>query len=222
MTWVKSKWLLLKSNHLLWWNVALLALCVACILMFPAPNASDFRVRSLGMLLQLIGVLTVWFDLSKTAHDFGEDGVFRRNLRWLKAVVLGGQGNTGVGGVSMSAMTGRARAKTRTPLNTASPIPDRLIALEKFVFEVDADLDAAHREIDTRAAELESKLLSESAERQRAVQEVKSSLKSAAAGNYPLLLFGVWWLAAGVFIATLAPEIAKVVAGRWSEVWVSM
>lgn len=37
------------------------------------------------MLLQLIGVFTVWFDLTSTARKFGKGGFVRRTLPWLQA-----------------------------------------------------------------------------------------------------------------------------------------
>jgi hypothetical protein len=111
------------------------------------------------------------------------------------------------------------RAKVRTPIRPDAPISDRVSALEALSTQIDSSLDEAYREIDRAVADLEGKAKAESAERVRAVDEVKRSLESTATGNYNVLAFGAAWLAVGIVLATLAPEIAKAVAGQWASLW---
>ena len=53
---------------------------------------------------------------------------------------------------------------------------------------------------------------------EQAIRDVRWDLEEAAAGNFAVLAFGAVWLAIGVIVATLSPEIAKIVAGQWTEV----
>ncbi len=114
------------------------------------------------------------------------------------------------------------RAKIRTPIRPDAPISDRVSALEALSTQIDSSLDEAYREIDRAAADLEAKVKAESAERARAVDEVKESLESAATGNYTVLAFGAFWLAVGIVLATIAPELAKAAAGQWAELWTAL
>lgn len=84
---------------------------------------------------------------------------------------------------------------------------------------IDADLDNAFKEIEERASELKTEISAEAAARERSINEVKHSLENTATGNYAPLAFGAFWLAVGVVLATLAPEIALAAAGRWGELW---
>ena len=71
MEWFFRKWSWANENRLFWANFVLLVVVAAILFILPAPDASDFRVRALGMVLQSIGVLTVWLDLTATARNFG-------------------------------------------------------------------------------------------------------------------------------------------------------
>ena len=74
MNWIKRKWSWAKQNPLFWCNFAFTAAIVAVVWAWPAPEASDFRVKLLGMVLQLMGILTVWHDLTAAARHFGKGG----------------------------------------------------------------------------------------------------------------------------------------------------
>ena len=94
---------------------------------------------------------------------------------------------------------------------------ERVTALEVVVAQIDAGLDSALKEIDERTSELKTKISTEAAAREHSIGDVKRSLESTATGNYAPLAFGAFWLAVGVVLATLAPEIALAAAGRWGE-----
>ena len=96
---------------------------------------------------------------------------------------------------------------------------ERVTALEALAVQIDADLDSAFRVIDERTSELKSKISAEAAAREHSINDVKRSLENTATGNYAPLAFGAFWLAVGVMLATLAPEIALAATGRWVELW---
>lgn len=222
MNWISRKWHIARQNPLAWWNVVLIGLCVSVIFIWPAPNASDFRVRTLGMVLQIVGVLTVWHDLTATARQFGRDGSIHRTLAWMKALIFGqGQTLTPVT-ADLVIGWGRPRVISRQRLSSELPIDERVKNLEVLASQLSREIDAAMMDIERGEQELIDKIKAEGSAREQALGDLKQSLVSATAGNYPVLLFGAWWLGIGVIIATLAPEIAKVVAGRWCEVWAVM
>ena len=73
-------------------------------------------MKLLGMVLQLVGILTVWHDLTAAARHFGKGGplsFFVSTWEWLKAgifgsptIALGGSASVGLG-----VITGRGRAR---------------------------------------------------------------------------------------------------------------
>ena len=71
MNWVGRKWQWAMRNQLFWWNIVLILATIVFVFILRSPGESDFRVKTLGMVLQLIGVGTVWFDLTSTARAFG-------------------------------------------------------------------------------------------------------------------------------------------------------
>jgi hypothetical protein len=222
MMWLRRRWAWAKANRLLWFNLVLIVISGLVIFICPGPTLatgpSDVRLRTWGLLLQLIGVVTVWLDLTRTARKFGKGGFVRHTLSWLKAYLhLGVAVEAGVGETAI--IGDRARAKVRRPIQANAPLPDRVTTVETVIAQIDDDLDAAYREIDERASDLGAKIEAEGEQRGRAISEVTKSLEDAVAGNLATLAFGVVWLAAGIVIATLAPEIAKIVGGQWREVW---
>lgn len=115
----------------------------------------------------------------------------------------------------MVARGGRPRVKVGRTIRPESPLPERIAALEALATQIDGDLDNAFNEIAERTGELKTEIRAEAAAREHSINEVKRSLENTATGNYAPLAFGAFWLAVGVVLATLAPEIALAAAGRW-------
>lgn len=106
----------------------------------------------------------------------------------------------------------------RKPINPDASTADRLAALESNFQQVDEDIDGIYSEIDEKSKELNNKIQQEANERQIEIGRIESRLDHAATGNLTILAFGVVWLAVGVVISTLAPEIAKIAAGQFRAV----
>ena len=124
MSWIKRKWSWAKQKPLFWWNTVFAATLVAVIWVWPAPNSSDLRVRLLGMVLQLIGILTVWHDLTSAARHFGKGGplsFFTSTGKWLKAGLFGSNLILVPQASRMVARGGRPRLKVRRTIRPESP-----------------------------------------------------------------------------------------------------
>jgi hypothetical protein len=216
MDWLRHKWAWANRNPLFWANLLLVAF--SGLLIFVLPGPSDLRLRMWGMMLQLLGVVTVWLDLTGTARKFGKGGLVRRTLAWLREFAEGSK-VIALGGVAAVFAGMKGRAKVRRPIKADAPLPDRVATLETNVELLDKDLDAAYQEIGNRANELDAKIKAESEKHDQAIREVKTSLEDAAVGNFATLAFGAAWLAIGIVLATLASDIVKLAAGQWCEVW---
>lgn len=213
MVWLRHKWTWARENSFFWAN--LLLVVITCLLIFLWPNPkpgsdpSDIWLRTWGMLLQLLGVFTVWYDLTSTARKFGKGGFMRRTWLWLKA--FSGR-STGIATAStvLNVIGGTGRIKVRWPIQPEALLPDRVAALEANIEQIDKDLDNTCREIDKRTDALGAKIVSERQARDRAIQEVNTSLMDTVTGNFTALAFGAAWLAIGIVVATWSPEIVRI------------
>jgi hypothetical protein len=216
--WINRKWHWAMRNKLFWWDIVLMAASVAFIFIWKSPGESDFRVKTLGMILQLIGVGTVWFDLTSAARTFGKTGMIQRTKEWLKAGFTG-DATVLLSGVSAQAnATWSARATVRWPIDPNAVNSARIEALEKNLWKIDEDINALFRELDQHMAVARERASNEENMRAQAVAEVRRELIEASVGNFSILVFGAVWLAVGVVLSTWAPEIAKIAAGNWAGV----
>lgn len=219
---MKFWWAWANRNRLFWANLVILGAVAVVGFLLPIPiidgRPSDSRLRLVGLFLQWIGCLTVGLDLTGTAGLVGRDGLIRRTADWLRDLFRPRVGTLSGGG-SLPEIRLRARGKVRDPLQPGAVLDVRVAAIEKYVAQVDGSLDRAYADIDALAEKIEDGLRVEQAARARAVSQVESRLKDAVAGNYPLLAFGLFWLAVGLAITTLAPEIAECLFGDCKKVW---
>lgn len=214
--WLRGRWAWATRNRLFWCNVLMIGILLVTLM---RPGPSDLRLRILGTILQIVGIVTVWYDLTATAQRFKKDGMVGRTLLWLKEVFRGRNVVLEVHAAEMVITGFDARATVRRKMDAALPVDKRLEAVEYNITQVDKDLDDAFNKISKSTAETKGQLADETAARELAIGEVKRDIEGATVGHYPLLVFGVVWLATGVFVATLSEELWLTLAGRWGELW---
>jgi hypothetical protein len=226
--WVKAKWAWVKRNPLFWANAGLILITTAFVCIWPAPIidgvASDFRIRSWGLFLQLLGVFTVWLDLTTAARDLGKegDGFFKNTLTWLRDGMFGYRPIVGTINALVGLAGVEARGKAGRMLSPNASLEDRITAIEAYIVQVDSNVDAAVQQLGELRQALGAKIREEGDERRRAIDDLRETIGTAVAGNYAVLVFGVVWLTVGLVLATLAPEFAKVAAWQWLSVWRAM
>jgi hypothetical protein len=223
---IRRKWTWACQNKLFWANIVLAFGSWVVVFTWPAPiiagTPSDFRLRAWGMFLQFLGAYTVWHDLTGTAREFKVDGIVQRSWYWIKA----GLGFPTI--VSVSAdLTGSyailaGRASARPTIDKNAPFDQRIAALESYVEHIDNDVAGAFTEISQQKRDLSAKIDAKAGALQTALRETESRFKNALVGNYSILLFGAAWLFIGIFLSSVAPEIAKLVAGQYQAVWQAM
>ncbi|MGH9763480.1 MAG: hypothetical protein ACREAC_21825, partial [Blastocatellia bacterium] len=91
-------------------------------------------------------------------------------------------------------------------------LAERIATLEKYVGQLDADIDLAHREIDQQGNDLRRQIKAEVEERKQRETVLNRDLTEVAAGNYAVLVFGAVWLCVGIIITTL-PDIINTLSG---------
>lgn len=216
-----------KENPLFWYNILLIQGTVLIAIVFPGPvidhTPSDFRIRAWGMVLQLVGALTVWRDLTESARSFGRPSFFHNTMEWMKRLAFGNPVATGsaclpiVINVVGSGTTGR-----RSTPPAGAPIEERVAVLEYNLGQLDGDLARDSQRITTLDIHLQERIQEETTARKIGDSQLKKTLHDAVIGNYASLVFGAVWVAVGIVISALAPEIAKIVAGKWPQVWAAI
>jgi hypothetical protein len=223
---IYRKWAWACQKKLFWANIALVSITIAVVFVWPGPvvsgTPSDFRVRAWGMVLQLLGVYTVWRDLTGTAREFGEESIMGGTWTWLKqgfnpkTIILCASGCASAGSV------GSARATVRAGIDSNASVDGRIAALERYVQQIDADVAGAFSEIRLTENKISEKFDQKSSVLERSIRATETRLRSAVIGNYPVLLFGAVWLAFGIILSSIAPEIAKVVAHQYQATWIGI
>jgi hypothetical protein len=210
-----------REKPLFWCNL-LLILITVWVFFFPGPvlenGPSDLRIRVWGVTLQLVGVWTVWRNLTGTAKLFGLQHPIDDLRNWFKQLfrptVVSGTSGSASGSVSAS-----GRMKARFPVNVSDPIPDRISNLEKNFELIDRDLDSAFSELQSEASKLRGQIASEAVNREVADSGLREQLKGATVGNFGVLAFGIVWLAVGIVLASFAMEFARLRTGDVGAVW---
>lgn len=215
----RSRLNIAKQNPLFWYNLLLIVGTAVFIWYVPAPivnkTPSDFRIRLWGMALQIIGALTVWYDLTESARKFDRPGFAANTISWLKRLVsprVIASGSivlpleiTVVGGTG----TGR-----QAPPDEGASIEERVATLEYNLKQIDSDIERASQRMTTLEITISDKIQKEATLREISHNQLNQRLQDAIIGNYAYLVFGAVWVAVGIIISSLAPEIARVVAGQ--------
>jgi len=84
-----------------------------------------------------------------------------------------------------------------------------LAAVERNIKFIDDDLGKVESALDAERRAREIAVRDEKDERVQAVESVKNSIKEATAKTLPFSMFGVIWLALGVFLSGTSPELER-------------
>ncbi|WP_157731124.1 hypothetical protein [Variovorax sp. HW608] len=208
---------------MVWPSAIFSVLTLALIVWWPGPRticqAPDLGLRVWGMLLQLIGAWTVWADLTSTAGQFGKTGIAKRFFLWLREPFRKASTSIVAAGVSATGAAGAFANATirRNPL-PGRGIEERFAAVEFNIEQLTKELTETNRSIQTLGAKQRAELADTTARLQSELGSVRASLEETATGNYPKLLFGLVWLAVGIVVATLSPELLRAGAEGRSRV----
>lgn len=162
----------------------------------------------MATFLQIVGVATVWWDLTGTARRFGHPGIAKSTLAWIKSLFRDPPPITcEMNGLLSITAFGRGRAKCGLPPNPT--IEQRIAALERNLESLENEVSSAFAEQEKLKREMESKIADETSAIKASVEALKRDVEALAVGGHALLAFGAFWLAIGVAIAGFVPELTK-------------
>jgi hypothetical protein len=184
------------------------ALVVAVLFVWLCRIDAEPRVRSAGVVLQLLGLITTALGIRKTRMDFGHPGIFTNIANWLargltrnRSVSIGSlHANVGLGDIGM------AVGSTAAP--PGSSIEERVAQLERWI----PLLEKRATEIDQRAMQEKNERIerdnAERAAREAADAQIANRLENTATGGLRLTTIGLVWLIVGTVLAGFSIELS--------------
>lgn len=214
------KWSWAKEKPWYWASLLLAVGTWAVLFGWPGPmlkeGPSDARLRLWALCLQLLGAGLVWFDLARTARNFGDAGVLSDGWAWLRrGISLRRPAKE----ITLSALSGNIQI---AGIAAAGLLVGAQPTLEERVASLETKTQATER----AQARLEDEILKVEGAARAAVllrfealrgQQVDSErrLQSRAVSSYPHLAFGAAWAGVGTVLAAMSQEIVRLVAGQW-------
>jgi len=189
-----------------------LAVVVPILVFALSPGVDASSIRLWGLLLQVLGILTVIWGISKTRSLFGHPPVFHKSWEWIKRCplwakrdVLAIAGNTAVEIESAGDIhVVRGAGKNAT-------VEQRLEALEQNVTEIHSRISSIQGHLQDRIKASEDALSQETRERTKGNEELREKLEATGTGGVHISAIGALWLLVGVTLSTAAPEIVCIV-----------
>ena len=200
-----TKWLL--RGHPV---IVLLGLILIAALVHFVSSCIEWEIRFFGMLLQLLGVVTVAIGLSDTRNTFNERPTVWGNIKQFWA----GRPTYGPRNVVMAAATlsmhvslNPARARVSSGPNTQ--LTDRVKLLEQQYASLFDEVGTLSAEAKQKMEELTKAVEAECDNREQGDKTIREQIKNAVAEGIPLQLFGAVLFALGIIAGTASPEIAS-------------
>jgi hypothetical protein len=200
----------LATPHHVW---LCLAVTVAALTISLRPNAPEPVIRLTGLVLQLLGVLTVAWGISETRAMFGRPSIGSEIRAWLSAApfLKRHQGSATIR-ASAGGITLRARGHATHGAGENPTIGSRLHALEKNLEVVHQRITGLAQEYDQELRHLANSLREEQFSRVQQVASVNVRLEEFGTGGVHISAIGATWIFVGLVLSTAGPELAKLVS----------
>lgn len=171
-------------------------------------DPSDRHIRVWGMLLQLAGTATVFFDLTGIAREYLGRPVREVATDYLKTAFTGpapvsGSANIMLEGDACVITGGVARVTV-----SGQPVDVRLTQLENEVYGLTQQLATQRADMKVQKEELTTEMKRRVAEVKHDVGALSERLKSSMVGNFGVLVFGVILVVFGMILTSIPIEIA--------------
>lgn len=191
----------------LWFCVGVLLVALVFAL---RSGVNEPQVRWTGMVLQLLGVLTVAWGISETRALFGHPSFANRVKGWLGRFPLRKRNIlVGVGSGHFGVFGGNARGYTSFPIDPTAPIADRVTAVEKNIEAIQQRITSTQAEMDTRLAESKDALEKERSARKAEDSKLHDKIEASGTGGIHISAIGAAWLFFGVILSTASVEIQR-------------
>lgn len=192
-----------------WAPLVLVAITIfMCI--FLARTTSD-GLRFAGVILQLLGVVTVAIGLRDRRQTFQRPSFYQRFVQWLRSFpkyspkphILE------MRGVASASMGGSAYAFGWQGTPPGATVDQRFAVIEKNLETVKQLALDAQKQNQESASKIREELDAERRERSASDQALRLKVENIGAGNLNLEAAGVFWLIVGITLGTIPNEVAN-------------
>lgn len=207
INWLKRLWTWIKESGLTGMSLIALFPLLAWTLFWPTPT--EFRLRLVGLIVQLCGVGTVAKGLSDTRKLFGRPSAFQSAWQWfrrfppfsLKPI------NIYMQGIVSAETVGRPTVWIN--IAPATSVEQRLSALESNLIAVNQKTIELQNQMNGAVGNTEKALAEERNSREQTDQQIQRKLELTETGGLHLSIVGIIWLCCGLVLATMPNEIVQ-------------
>lgn len=164
----------------------------------------ELTIRSAGFILQVIGFMIVFFDVTAAARKHKVPSIFsviKTRLSRKNALVAAGVAS---GSVSV---IGAGAAVVVTP--STPTLEERVQMIERQQEAIKQDINTLRKETRETTSEISSRLESRTGELAGKVQQIRDDMRDAAASLIHIEVVGVWLFGVGSFLSTFSKEISE-------------
>lgn len=174
------------------------------------PHTSEFHIRLIGLVLQILGICTVIWGIGETRALFGHPSFTSKAKAWLGRFPLLNRGVfVAASNLAVTFSVGKARAYVTSGAGQNPSVENRLDAIEKNITSIHERIDQTYKEMDDEFRKVGEVLMQEKQSRQAEDNVIRDKLEATGTGGLHISAIGAACLFVGVVLSTLAPEIAK-------------
>lgn len=173
------------------------------------PHTPEPTIRLSGLVLQLMGVVTVLWGIRETRSSFGRPPVLHQVRAWLRAFPLRRRSVViAAGTASIGAFAGTVHAHVVSSAGPNATTDERLAALERNIDLLHERISATQLELDRNSNDLKNALRQEAGTRLANDQALGIRIEDTGTGGLHISAIGASWFFAGTILGTAGPEIA--------------
>jgi hypothetical protein len=203
--WLKRIWAWTKEASMLWLAVTVI---IGSLIVAFLPTVNESRIRVVGLVLQLCGILTVAWGIAETRKFFGRPSVFTIARNWIKHFPKFRRNTVlGAANITLGASTLSARGYVWSNPKPGASLEERVSVLEKNLDRIKDTTYEVQCQLDKEVRSRESSIVSERQSREQADQEIRNKLEATETGGLNLSLIGIVWLSVGLILSTVPTEI---------------
>jgi hypothetical protein len=186
------------------WGPFIVAVVICLLVTVVSPCPVEREVRLIGMVLQLLGVVTIVMRLRATQRQFPGQML---NLWWLGRPQFRVR-NRVVSATGTVTSVATVRAEARVSLGPQATVEQRLAMLEDSHTKLADKVGDLGKEVKRQTDGLSTKLTAEAASREAGDKRIEGQVRAAAVGSLHLDAWGILFFLFGIIAGTASPEIA--------------
>jgi hypothetical protein len=203
--WIRRLFRWIFEPRLTWFTVGLIVVAVVISAWFQ----SELAFRLAGLVLQLLGIISVVVNLHDTSKHFGK-GIFDPGRRWLgRRPKLSPQGtNAVINATTLVPTAGVMMSVGHAPVVDIG-VAERLDEIERHLKNMKMRQDEFEKETKKSLKQQTGALDEEKRVRASDDEDILEKLQTAVLGGTKIAIAGVVWLSVGVVMSTIPQELAN-------------